>query len=1319
MLLPLCGKAETYRYFTSNGELSSSLINHLYCDRNGMIWVATENGLNRYNGSRFETYYHEPGNPRSLLHNYVTSLCEDKEGHLFVMSHSGIQLYNPQTDDFSGPGRYADGSIFVEQVNRLVQRPDGNLYCAGNVFGKVSLENGMVVVDTTGLPHDFNYSDYIRSDQNGTLWMARYGVGVCCYTGSGHARRYSLGDHLNPTDLFVDSHNDVFAATTDGSLFRLDRVSDAFVPVRESRWHGNPVRCMFQPDEDRVFVGTDGSGIKVWHLNDDSFSDFVFGDEYMGSGRLKVHNIIRDGFGNLWISAYQKGLIMLPKLYNNFRYLGPNLQATNKIGNCSVTALCRDHKGVMWIGTDNGGIYAIRPEGGEPRHYAANKGPGSIPAAVLAMFEDSMGGIWIGSYADGAGRLDRNTGSYSRLSSFDTETTDVRHVPAFAEDGQKHLWIGTMGSGLFRYDLSSGRIMNFNSLIPDLPLYISSLHCSRDGRLYLGCYDGAMCLNLSDGSLECVLSSGIIHTIYEGEGGDIWFGCEEGFKILAPRTGEVKAVGMIDGLPGNSVFGIRRDRDGRMWLSTERGLSCYNPMAGSFMNFHAGDGIQGDEFSKNTSWEDADGTLWFGGNSGLTYFLPEQIESPYRGWHVRITDMYLHEKPVHKGMKSGRFQIVDRPIYEASDIYLSHRDNAFTILFSTLEYNAPERLEFVYTINGKKPVTLGGSRRVSFSSLIPGNYVFSIRAKDGNILSEPATLSFHIARPWWLSWWAELLYLLAALGIFLVIQYNHRRNKQMKEKMDEYRREEQAKEDKLRLFSSLSHELRTPLSLIINPLQRLMQTDGEEAHQKSYRIMYRNTERILQLTNQLMDMRKIDDGKMKLMFRETDLIPLINNVCDNFADQIQHKNISLAFSHPGLDSLALWIDPANFDKIMYNILSNACKFTPENGEIKIFLEKKGKDALLTVTDSGIGIPEGERDRIFERFYQSPEGQKVYRGGTGIGLHLTKSLVELHHGNIYAGNNVDLPGSHFILRLPLGNEHLRPEEMDRGGQEPLRESLPRHSVAMPGESPVTAPSKSKFKVLVVDDDEDIRNYVVEELSTDFHMLSASDGKEALKIIFDRKPDLVISDIIMPVMDGISLCNEIKQNITLNHIPVVLLTGKTDSSDNIAGLREGADAYITKPFNIDILRATAANMINSRKVLQVKFEGRQMREDKLEKLESSTPDDRLLARIMRALNANLSNTDMTIESLAAEVGISRVHLYRKLKELTNQSASEFIRNVRLTQAAKLFAGGKHSISEVAFLVGFKNPDHFSTAFGKLYGMTPTEYIRQQKNNNLSDK
>jgi len=624
-----------------------------------------------------------------------------------------------------------------------------------------------------------------------------------------------------------------------------------------------------------------------------------------------------------------------------------------------------------------------------------------------------------------------------------------------------------------------------------------------------------------------------------------------------------------------------------------------------------------------------------------------------------------------------------------------------------------------------------GTSRVSFSNLPVGKYEFKIKAINGSAESEIKTIVIQIHPAWYNSTIAWIIYLAIIGSIAAVFIHQAKEKYRVRQEMLKHKHLEEINEAKLQFFINISHEIRTPMSLIISPLQKLISTDNDAERQKSYSLIERNAQRILNLINQLMDIRKIDKNQMKLSFTEVELIGFVNDIKDTFAYQAASKGAQLNIITQ-LDQLKVWLDPNNFDKVIFNLLSNALKHIQNDGKINIYInsihDSKEKAPLnnyaeIIIEDNGSGIKESEMKRIFERFYQVSDDRSRSKG-TGIGLHLSMSLVKMHHGTITVKNNDNQPGCSFTIHIPLGCNHLSPEDMASNSSDttPLSSTedhtlqhIPLPPEENEGEENSKKAPRKKHSVLIVEDEDDIRNYLLTELGNHFRVLSCSNGKEAMEIIMSHMPDLVLSDIMMPEINGITLLKKLKQNIKTNHIPVILLTAKNSEKDYIEGLSLGADAYIAKPFNLEILITTIENLIRNREVLRNNFSGKQEQDGQIEVIQPQSADEKLMKKVMKAINKNLNNPDLNAEMIAAEVGISRVHLYRKLKEITNQSTRDFIRNIRLKQAEILLKSEKnYSISEISQLVGFNNTTYFSNAFKELYGVSPSKYMEHCKEN-----
>ncbi len=1328
----ICCKAQFCKLLTSDKELSSSLINEILQDSDGMIWIATEDGLNRYDGVKSTIYKHDADDEHSLLNNFVRMIFEDSKRHILVGSHEGLQLYDPAADNFSKPAAYADGTEFNSNIVSIVERKNGEIWVSGDTLVKLTIDGQKLIVEHINLHFKTPETDFMTEDSRGNMWVLKAGEGVYRVSDDGKVKRYlETMKEMTLTRLAADSHGDVFVATMGNGLLRYDHKKDQFLPVSYNGKEDLCVKTLYPLSKDELLLGTDGWGVKLYNGKNRTITDYLFDNYFFDSSTAKVHSILRDDNGNFWFAIYQKGVIMVPSQANNFKYIGYKSTTSNIIGSNYITCICKSHDGTTWIGTDNDGIYGIR-DGRQRCHFPAGK----VPPTVMNIFEDSRGTLWVGSYTQGMGRLDSLTGQYSPVQGLkDKYGNKVQRVYQIVEDSHQQLWAATMGSGLFYIDPASGEARRYESPSGAVNDWIGCLYHHDDGRLYCGTYNGVTIINTASdpskgmGVEKTILEGKIAFSICGDSKGGIWIGCSNGLYCYNSRNGDIKLYTTKDGLPSNTIYGIQEDLQGNLWISTNYGLARLYTYSGKFVNYYVTDGLQSNEFSKNATFKDERGNIWFGGTNGITFFNPQEIVNPTRKWHIRITDFYVHNQPVRCGMKSGRHEIIDRPVYEAEEFHLAHSDNSFTIEFSTCEMNSPERITYMYSLNNRDWISLPVSENhITFSNMKPGAYSFRIRAVDGDLLTDTKEITIYVASAWYASWWAKLIYLLLVLYIirYLVLQAKHKAKIKM-ERL-EHLHSEQINEAKLQFFINISHEIRTPMSLIISPLQQLIKTDKDSKRQQAYQTIYRNAERILRLINQLMDIRKLDKGKMALVMRDTEIVGFIADICDTFSERAKERNLALAFHHDGIDTMNVWVDPDNFDKIMMNLLSNAFKFTPAGGTVDIYLHTVNNPdkpapldncAEIIVADSGIGIEPREREQIFDRFYQIRNNANNSQTGTGIGLHLTRSLVELHHGTIKAdGNPEGKPGTRFIIDLPLGNSHLRGDEMDSTpaiASEYVRQKM--KMMAAPAitheEDPEVKQARSKHHIMVVDDNEEIRQYICNELSSDYRTIECSNGKEALEMIFKKMPSLVICDVMMPEMDGMTFCHKVKQNPNLNHIPVILLTAKTREEDNIEGLEMGADAYVTKPFNIDILKKTCDNLIKSRARLRNTFTGQQTRNDKLEKITMPSADDKLMERIMKVINDNLSDPNLSVATICEGVGISRVHLHRKLKELTNQTTRDFIRNTRLRQAASLMEEKHYSVNEIAEKTGFSNPSNFSTAFKELFGMTPTAYMDAHQN------
>ena len=906
-----------------------------------------------------------------------------------------------------------------------------------------------------------------------------------------------------------------------------------------------------------------------------------------------------------------------------------------------------------------------------------------------------------------------------------------------------------MGKGLFclqkdgsrrNYKAKYGADNNLkvNSLPND---YLIKLSFSNDGNhLYVATSVGLACLDRKRNSwvstfkgINCLNKNSFSHCVFVDSKDHVWYGTEDGAFCFDFRKGiKPKLYTTANGLTDNSVASITEDYQGNIWLGTIKGLNKLALKSGTITKFYAESGLQSNEFSDASVCTTQDRkTILIGGSGGLNWFQADQVrQHPWQA-KVVISGFILNNKMVTPGMKSGSYTITDNWSTFSRDIQLSHEDNTFTLQLSTLTYNDVEQISYVYSINGDAWRTVpAGQNELAFSHMAPGRYKYRIKAICNGYETPVKEFTIIVHPAWYASIWAKLFYLL--LLIAAIMLYLRHRKRQMEDQLilQQHIHAEEMGEAKIKFFMNISHEIRTPLTLIITPLLSLIKEDKEPHRQGIYEIIRKNSERILHLINQMMDLRKIDKGQMVMRMCKTDMVSFINEEYDLFKQQAIAKSIDFEYQHD-CEELPVWIDRNNFDKVIINTLSNAFKFTPTAGHILLSLTHTDHHAYISIKDSGIGIPKDKLETIFQRFYQTPADPSDRNIGTGIGLDLTRSLVELHYGTISARNNEGEKGSkfehgsEFIIRIPLGKDHLKPEEiieeeeMKKEQNNELAEAEQEEQLAESNDQPAetlnnsdTTPASAKgakAEIVIVEDEEDIQEYLKAQLSSDFKIRTYPNGKVALNEILKNKPDLVISDIMMPEMDGTTLCAKLKSNINTNDVPIILLTAKSREEDQLEGLQTGADAYILKPFNMDILHRNIINLLTVRRTLRNKFTGNESQNHQVEQIEMQTPDNSLMQRVMEVINENINDSDLSVDMIAQKVGISRVHLHRKMKELTNQTPHSFIRNIRLQQAAKLLKDGKQSITEVMYACGFSNSASFSTMFKNLYGCSPREYMQ----------
>ena len=1321
--------AQMGKSFDADKQMSSSFTTQVYQDRDGFIWVATRNGLNRYDGYKFRILKRESRQNAGMASNYVNCMMQDSHGLYYIGMYGALQTYDGQR--FRDITTYdVKGHSHPPYVTSLLERQNGDILIGTSAHGVMRLTNKKEAHQIGGLLGDVKSVNRMIEDNRQRLWLVTESQGLLCYDGRVVKRYFQDEQDLSMVrDICQDREGRIFIATAHAGIFILEGETPRHIEATGNKH----VSTVYSNRRGHIMIGYDGLGLGIYNPDNGNYVDNPYYSREVDLSTAKVYSIYEDINGNVWLGLLQKGIYMEPRGMMSFGYMGYKLGTRNTIGTACVTSVMGSTNGYHWIGTDKDGLYCQNDKNIPVKHFKEK-----FPATILSICEDTHQRIWVGSYKEGAGWIDSKTMSYHPYRLPQGPSVSVFSIVC---DPQGHLWLGTMGYGLLRLDPETKEIKQYvqqedapvnrkvNSITND---YLSKLSLSPDGkRIYVSSTMGVCAFDIAKESwistfgVNCLNYGTPVRVTREFDG-ELFVGTNDGLVCYDMKTGRDTHRQLESGLTDNGISSIEQDKQGNLWISTDHGLFRLNPKTGKTDNYFADNGLQGNEFSDGASWVMNDGRMVFGGLAGVTYFNPSDIHES--GWkaEVKLTGFSVNGEPVTPATMSGFWHVVDTTVIAADRFVLSPSDNTFAIQLSTLTYDNPEHIVYRYRINHEEWVRMQpGVNEIALSHLASGDYDFCVVAEQNGNSTPERCFRVVIHAPWYRTPFAYLVYLLALIGGFLFYRRQHQRKEQDRLRLQEHIHAEEMADTKLKFFMNISHEIRTPMTLIVTPLLSLIKQDDDPHRRSLYETIRRNAERILGLINQMMDLRKIDKGQMQMHMCETELVSFLADIYTLFTQQAKSKSIQFLYERD-TQELPVWIDRDNFDKIIVNLLSNAFKFTPVGGQIILHLSHDDQHASIAIRDNGPGIPADKMNQIFQRFYQAPLTADERNLGTGIGLDLTRSLVELHHGTIEVHNNQGGKGCEFLVTIPLGNTHLKPEEMiadkpEVSQTDNLIGEVDEVEVSdeQASETPELPKAGRRQRLVIVEDDEEIRDFLQGELSADYHVTTCSNGREGLSEVLRSIPDLVISDVMMPEMDGNTMCSKIKGNASTSHIPVILLTAKSRDEDQLEGLEMGADAYVMKPFNMDILRRTIVNLIHTHQMLRLKYGRNDQLEEKVDQIKMKSPDEQLLERVMKVINKNIGNSDLSVDAIAEEVGLSRVHLHRKMKELTGQTPHDFIRNIRLKQAANLLAAHNMNITEVMYACGFNNAASFSTIFKKFYGMSPRDYMNETQRNDVAEK
>ncbi len=1349
LLLATLSVAQNVRLFTPESGLHNTQINKIYQDSAGYIWICTEGGLVRFDGMGFETYGHDRENPFSIVSDSVNDFYEDGQGRMWVGTSSGLELFDLGYNRFTlfdfHDNRHPSSDPFISSLLEVPGRVSGNrlFVCTGG--------SGVYVIDlSTGELDDgcreklyqsatSDFINFLFLDSARHLWVVS-GNNTGFFILDADTLEPAIGWTLSPdlekeagniritTICEVPSNRTLLIGTSShGTLvFDLEKGELRRARSLQARRTGlstslfNP--RIGSPEERGILVSDENGGLLFYDMETESFSLSSLTGVPENFSTKKADVLFEDNQGNLWIGVYQSGIVVVPRSMFGFSYLGFGSSGFPDQNSACIMSIYEDEAGGLWVGTDGAGLFCKEADGKVVNYSRSNSA--LTNNAVMAVSGDKRGTIWAGTYLGGLFCVDKEQG-ISRFPDSDGIGTERIRMLRY-DQVRDYMYVGTYGAGLVVIDAARRKIIG--RISSDNVLWVSALHLDAEGTLWIGSYNGPFRLDPDSWQLHPfkLFSHDVrirIYAIGSSPDGTVWFGTGEGLFASDRKGRKVRQFTVRDALASNVVRDILVASSGDVWVSTANGLSRVSPTSGDIVSFHAYDGLQGNEFRSGAALLSATGKMYFGGTSGITYFSPHLVEG--RVHHipqVSLSRFTLLDTPVEYDPLKGKENLIDKQISEASRITVPAETGIFSLEFCVPEYTNPRRIVYAYRLRGfdSEWKTVPASLRMaSYTKVPPGQYDFDVRAYFEGFPEDysACSVSLRVKAPWYGTPWAYALYL-AFLVLLSGLLYRYYRQRQQQK---EEREKAELKELRLGLFTNLTHEIRTPLNLVMGPLSSMREAEQDPEKKDTYNLMYRNCLRINRLVNQVMDLRKVDAGQMSMHFRETDLVFFIRDIMQSFQNLADTKQVDFNFQSARKE-LPIWIDQGNFDKVVYNILSNAFKHTPKGGTVRVRVSSPQPNHTelphgiseyieISVFNSGSSIKEEDKDRIFDRFVQvNPYDASV---GSGVGLNLTKMLVDLHHGRISAENRDD--GVLFRVLVPVGKAHLSARELSATthhkdlyikNAQVLADSHEDETYARET-SPDGRIMSSRKTVLVVEDDEETREYLRNVLQSQYNVISCPSADDAWPRITLSLPDAVVTDLVMPGMSGTELCAKIRHNQATNHIPVIILTGKDNDEEQQAASDSGVDKFLSKPISVELLRSQIAQVISARETVKGKFT--QAMEFDYTDIKIDSADDKLVRRIVESIQAHLEDPDFDVAALCADVGISRVHLNRKLKENGNVPPSVLIKSFRMKQAAFLLANNKVNVSEVAYRVGFSSHSYFTSSFRDFFGMTPSEFVQ----------
>lgn len=1328
-----------FKHLEVKDGLSNNQVNTIFKDSKGFMWFGTASGLNRYNGYDTKVYRSHKNDPYSLPDSYIEEIQEDASGKLWVSTGAGYAVYNPKSDTFERNIEAWMWNIGIDgSPNRIYIDKEKVFWIYVQGKGLYSYEanrqSAQPIRDLDDAVPENDITDITECDE-GILLVCNDGTLLCvdkeqlkpAWIVRDIPKKWRETNSEEIFTLYTDRDRRVWIFSVEGMwVYHLGKKS---WELRSSRGEScNTVRVVTQDKHGDIWIGRDQNGIEIMNRNGKTLC--LKNDP--NNGRTLSNNTItalyEDEAGTMWVGTYKKGIS-----YYNESIFKFGLQDLGDI-NCVEDG----GEGIVWLGTNDRGLIKWNTVTGEQSVFSHTAESHSVSSDVIVcLLHDSKGRLWAGTFWGGLNLYDGKRFTRYRADKGKTNSLVSDNVWALTEDKEQNIWIGTLGAGLQCLNPQTGVFTTYSTansnLISD---YVSSICLGHDNTLIVGTAGGVVIMDLETRKMTHFMgtksgksrfSNHNINQVYEDSRGLLWVATREGLNVYDPKRDELHEVPIKPDFSRLLILGITEDDNRSMWVSTggeliNVTLSLANDTGEPQFRCYAyndKDGLQSCDFNQRSLKRLSSGEIVVGGLYGLNRFLPGSIKYNRTLPKVLFTGFQLFNEEIGVGEEYGGRVILKESLNDSGEIVLGYKQNVFTVLFASDNYILPEKTRYSYKLEGFNEDWLTNApdmHRVTYTNLAPGTYELKVRAtnSDGYAGVEEARLKIIIRPPFWMTPYAYGAYVFLLIGALFLILYMVQRRERNKFKIrqmeQDARKTEEVNQMKFRFFTNVSHELRTPLTLIISPLESMIKETTDDKWKEKLEMMHRNALRLLNLVNQLLDFRKNEMAGHHLTLSEGDIVAFVRNICNSFSTFSEKKNVHLTF-FSAMDSLNMAFDEDKVGKIVMNLLSNAFKFTPEKGRVDVSLELldgSPETLEIKVSDTGVGIKDEDKEHIFERFYQvEPKEKSTLSTGSGIGLSLVRDFVALHGGVVRVFDNVG-SGSVFIVDIPV--KHSSVNASASLSEETVEENAA--TLELPDEKGIPkeeqhTPGKNKPVVLVVDDNDDFVTFMKDSLSLYFSVRVASDGQQAWEMLSEWTPDIIISDLMMPKMDGNELCRRVKSERRTSDIPFILLTAKQSVENKVEGLTIGADDYVTKPFNMEILILRVRKLIE----LSVKNRRRTHIDPEPSEIVITSLDEKLIENAVAYVEANIARSELSVEELSRELGMSRVHLYKKLLQITGKTPIEFIRIIRLKRAALLLRESQQNVSEIAYQLGFNNPKYFSKYFKDEFGVLPSVYQERE--------